>query len=137
MARKVPFSGADTDSVSGRPVTVSGPRLMFQLISPFDRNCAIIASARLPVMVFGAACSIASRMAVSEMAAGVTINEVRESGLSGGTSASTGLRSAPPVGNPFRTKYAPAKAATSTSVPAAILPKGSAMAHPFESPAGC
>ncbi len=98
---------------------------MFQPISASERNCEI-GSARLPVRFFGAACSMASRIAVSAMAAGVTITELRASGLSGGTSASAGRRSALGESTCIATN-APAKETTTTSTPAAILPTGRAM----------
>ena len=67
-------------------------------------------STRLPVRSRGAVFSRASRMAVSAIAAGVTIVEVRAIGLSGATSASTGRRSPAPGISQFIAQIAAAEA---------------------------
>ena len=71
------------------PVTASGPRPIVHPISALESTCEIGLS-RLPVRLRGAEASSASRMAVSAIAVGVTIMEVRLSCLSGGTSTSAG-----------------------------------------------
>src|SRR5262249_24947598 len=91
--------------------------------SALERSCEIGFS-RLPLRSRGAARSSESRMAVSATAAGVTITEVRATGLSGGPSTSAGRR-APALGrNWFIAQTALANETTTTSPPAAILPQG-------------
>ncbi len=126
VARNVPVSGAVTASASGRPATASGPRATVQPISAFFSNCEIGLS-RLPSRFFGAACSMASRMAVSAIAAGVTMTEERLTGLSGGTCTSTGRFSSRLGENRFITRIAPANEPATTTAPRTIFPTGRAM----------
>ena len=83
---------------------------------------------RLPVRSRGAFASMASRMAVSAIAAGVTMTEVRVTGSSGGTSTSTGRLPLPEPDVRLMTPTAPPKETTTTSAPMAILPQGRRMA---------
>ena len=98
--------------------TASGPRATVQPISAFLSSCDTGLS-RLPSRFFGAAASNASRMAVSVMAAGVTIVELRVNGLSGGTSTSFGRRS-PGELSMFIVQSAPEKKGTTTHKPKKI-----------------
>ena len=105
---------------------------MVQPISALESNWDSGFS-RLPVRSRGAACSMASRMAVSAMAAGVTITEVRVLGCSGGTSTSAGRRSPAPGESTFITQTATANETTTVKPPMAILPQGRCMHHPVVS----
>ncbi len=120
VARNVPVSAVATDSPSGRPLTASGPRATVQPISAFCSSCEIGLS-RLPVRSFGAVASRASPMALSAIMAGVTMVELRVTGLSGGTSTSFGRRS-PGALSMFIAQIVPANEATTTSPPATIFP---------------
>ena len=80
---------------------------------------------RLPVRSRGACASIASRMAVSAIAAGVTITEVRVTGWSGGTSTSAGRLPLPEPDIRLMAQIAPPKETTTISAPMAIFPTDS------------
>ena len=86
----------------------------------------------LPEKSRGAAASRASAIAVSEMATGVTITELRVTGESGGTSTSLGRRSPAPGQSHFIAPMAPAPAITTISAPMTILLNGHCMqGRPF------
>ena len=85
----VPVSGVASDSTSWAPVAVIGPREAVQPISAFCRICDTGLSA-LPAKLRGAPRSAASRIAVSAIATGAMMLELRGAGGSGGNSTSTG-----------------------------------------------
>ena len=85
----VPVSGVASDSTSCAPVAVIGPREAVQPMSAFCRICDTGLSA-FPAKVRGAPRSAASRMAVSAIATGAMMLEMRGAGGSGGNSTSTG-----------------------------------------------
>ena len=89
----VPVSGVASDSTSWAPVAVIGPREAVQPISAFCRICDIGLSA-LPAKWRGAPRSAASRMALSAIATGAMMLELRDAGGSGGNSTSTGAMTA-------------------------------------------
>jgi hypothetical protein len=91
----VPVSGVDMVSVSCAPVAAIGPRAAVHLISASCSNCCTGLSA-VPLKLRGAPRSAASRIAVSAMATGATMLELRAGeGGSGGNATSTGAEPAP------------------------------------------
>ena len=90
----VPVKGVASDSTSWAPVAAIGPREAVQPISAFCRICDTGLSA-LPAKVRGALRSAASRIAVSAIATGAMMLDARGAGGSGGSSTSTGARTAP------------------------------------------
>ena len=90
----VPVSGVASDSTSCAPVAVIGPRDAVQPMSAFCRICSTGLSA-LPAKLRGAPRSAASRIAVSAIATGAMMLEMRGAGGSGGNSTSTGAVNAP------------------------------------------
>ena len=90
----VPVSGVASDSTSWAPVAVIGPRDAVQPMSAFCRICDTGLSA-LPAKVRGAPRSAASRIAVSAIATGAMMLELRGAGGSGGNSTSTGAPTVP------------------------------------------
>ena len=68
-ASNEPLSGVSMTSASGRPVTVSGPRVMVKLICASDSNFEI-GLAGLPERLRGACASSASRIAVMAIGGG-------------------------------------------------------------------
>ena len=89
---RFPVSGVASDSTSWAPVAVIGPRDAVQPMSAFCRTCDTGLSA-LPAKVRGAPRSAASRMAVSAIATGARMVELR--GGNGGNSTSTGAATFP------------------------------------------
>ena len=90
----VPVSGVASDSTSWAPVAVIGPREAVQPMSAFCRICDTGLSA-LPAKLRGAPRSAASRMALSAIATGAMMLELRCAGGSGGNWTSTGARTVP------------------------------------------
>jgi hypothetical protein len=92
----LPSSGVESDSAFCTPDAAIGPRVTVQLMSAFCRIWLTGLSA-LPPILRGAARSRPSRSAAMEMAIGVRISELRVTGGSGGSFASTGFST---VGRP-------------------------------------
>src|SRR5713226_145307 len=90
----VPVSGVASDSTSWAPVAVIGPRDAVQPMSAFCRICDTGLSA-FPAKLRGAPRSAASRIALSAIATGATMLELRGAGGSGGNSTSTGAPTVP------------------------------------------
>ena len=115
-----PVSGVASDSTSWPPVTAIGPREAVQPRSAFCRICDAGLSA-LPAKVRGAARSAASRMAVSAIATGARMNEMRGAGGSAGNSTSAGAGTAPRSPSKFIAARLTKNEATTTAIASRIV----------------
>src|SRR5262249_30283916 len=124
VVRSVPLNGAVIVRSGERPATAIGPRVAVQPISPLDSNWLILLSG-LPLMLRGAAASMASRIADNAIAVGAITIDVRVAGCNAGMSASAGRRSLgiPGAGGQRRSiaHSAPAKEAARTRRPKMTL----------------